>query len=102
MAMTMHGKSSALNGLGIDSDIYPDWYDAEHKTGVSIRANIPLTVRPSIAKKGGAICTLFDMVFDHHQRLALALGGSIQVWYSFANGKCCPIGQHFLNSLKFD
>ena len=36
MAMTMHGKSSALNGLGIDSDIYPDWYDAEHKTGVSI------------------------------------------------------------------
>ena len=36
MAMTMHGKSSALNAVGVDSDIYPDWYDAEHKTGVSI------------------------------------------------------------------
>lgn len=28
--------ASMLRGPGMDSDIYPDWYQAEHKTGVRL------------------------------------------------------------------
>ena len=26
--------AAMMNGPSFDSDIYPDWYNAEHKTGV--------------------------------------------------------------------
>ncbi|XP_065060651.1 proteasome subunit beta type-6-like [Rhopilema esculentum] len=37
MAMTMQA-TVRMNSIGADSDIYPDWYNAEHKTGTTIMA----------------------------------------------------------------